>query len=214
MSTTDRGAGVSDVARRPGACGQHAGRRRTVGPAPASRSARRRRGRRRDGRAVRRARRAARRRWQRVADSPLIGRPAPEATGTLDDGTSFDLSRRKGSWVVLNFFDPTCVPCIQEHPELVDVLRGPGHARQRRRRALLGDHTWRAGRDRRVLRRATAATGRRSTPRPTSSRSRSASRRSPRPGSSTRAASCSCGSSRRSPPSSSTRSCSSTASST
>ncbi len=54
------------------------------------------------------------------ADSPLIGRPAPEATGTLGDGTSFDLSRRKGSWVVLNFFDPTCVPCIQEHPELVE----------------------------------------------------------------------------------------------
>ncbi len=53
------------------------------------------------------------------ADSPLIGRPAPEATGTLGDGTAFDLSRRKGSWVVLNFFDPTCVPCIQEHPELV-----------------------------------------------------------------------------------------------
>ena len=53
------------------------------------------------------------------ADSPLIGRPAPEATGTLGDGTSFDLSRRKGSWVVLNFFDPTCVPCIREHPELV-----------------------------------------------------------------------------------------------
>ena len=54
-----------------------------------------------------------------TADSPLIGRPAPEATGTLDDGTSFDLSRRKGSWVVLNFFDPECIPCIQEHPELV-----------------------------------------------------------------------------------------------
>ena len=53
------------------------------------------------------------------AASPLLGRPAPEATGTLGDGTSFDLSRRKGSWVVLNFFDPTCIPCIQEHPELV-----------------------------------------------------------------------------------------------
>jgi cytochrome c biogenesis protein CcmG/thiol:disulfide interchange protein DsbE len=53
------------------------------------------------------------------AESPLIGRPAPEATGTLGDGRSFDLSQRKGSWVVLNFFDPTCVPCIREHPELV-----------------------------------------------------------------------------------------------
>ena len=55
-----------------------------------------------------------------LSDSPLLGRPAPEATGTLDDGTSFDLSRRKGSWVVLNFFDPECVPCMQEHPELVE----------------------------------------------------------------------------------------------
>jgi cytochrome c biogenesis protein CcmG/thiol:disulfide interchange protein DsbE len=54
-----------------------------------------------------------------TADSPLIGRPAPEATGTLSDGTAFDLSRRKGSWVVLNFFDPDCIPCIQEHPELI-----------------------------------------------------------------------------------------------
>jgi cytochrome c biogenesis protein CcmG/thiol:disulfide interchange protein DsbE len=54
-----------------------------------------------------------------TASSPLIGRPAPEATGTLSDGTSFDLSRRKGSWVVLNFFDPTCVPCKREHPELL-----------------------------------------------------------------------------------------------
>jgi cytochrome c biogenesis protein CcmG/thiol:disulfide interchange protein DsbE len=54
-----------------------------------------------------------------TADSPLIGRPAPEATGSLSDGTSFDLSRRKGSWVVLNFFDPDCIPCVQEHPELI-----------------------------------------------------------------------------------------------
>ena len=54
-----------------------------------------------------------------TAESPLLGRPAPEATGTLDDGTPFDLSRRKGSWVVLNFFDPACVPCMQEHPELI-----------------------------------------------------------------------------------------------
>ena len=49
----------------------------------------------------------------------LIGKPAPTATGTTLDGEPFDLSRRKGSWVVLNFFDPTCVPCVNEHPELV-----------------------------------------------------------------------------------------------
>jgi cytochrome c biogenesis protein CcmG, thiol:disulfide interchange protein DsbE len=54
------------------------------------------------------------------AQSPLLGRPAPEATGTLMDGGNFDLSQRKGSWVLLNFFRADCVPCIQEHPALVD----------------------------------------------------------------------------------------------
>jgi cytochrome c biogenesis protein CcmG/thiol:disulfide interchange protein DsbE len=53
------------------------------------------------------------------ADSPLLGRPAPEAVGTYADGTTFDLARRKGSWVVLNFFTADCVPCMQEQPELV-----------------------------------------------------------------------------------------------
>ena len=49
----------------------------------------------------------------------LVGKPAPAATGTTLDGEAFDLSRRKGSWVVLNFFDPSCRPCVHEHPELV-----------------------------------------------------------------------------------------------
>ena len=56
---------------------------------------------------------------QDTADTPLLDRAAPAATGHLADGTPFDLSRRKGSWVVLNFFTSTCVPCQQEHPELV-----------------------------------------------------------------------------------------------
>ena len=54
-----------------------------------------------------------------TADTPLLDRPAPAAVGALEDGTPFDLSRRKGSWVVLNFFTHDCVPCIREHPELV-----------------------------------------------------------------------------------------------
>jgi cytochrome c biogenesis protein CcmG/thiol:disulfide interchange protein DsbE len=54
-----------------------------------------------------------------TADTPLLDAPAPAVTGELADGTTFDLSRRKGSWVVLNFFTSTCVPCRQEHPELV-----------------------------------------------------------------------------------------------
>ena len=36
------------------------------------------------------------------------------------DGGNFDLSQRKGSWVVLNFFRADCIPCIQEHPDLVE----------------------------------------------------------------------------------------------
>lgn len=53
------------------------------------------------------------------ADTYLMNRPAPEAVGVLADGGDFQLGRRRGSWVVLNFFTSDCVPCIQEHPELV-----------------------------------------------------------------------------------------------
>ena len=55
-----------------------------------------------------------------TADTPLMNRPAPQAIGELDGDTPFDLARRKGSWVVLNFFDSTCAPCREEHPQLVD----------------------------------------------------------------------------------------------
>ena len=52
-------------------------------------------------------------------ESYLIDRPAPAVESTSLEDEPFDLSRRKGSWVVLNFFDPTCIPCQAEHPELV-----------------------------------------------------------------------------------------------
>ena len=51
--------------------------------------------------------------------TPLIGRVAPASVGETADGQPFELSRRKGSWVVLNFFTHNCVPCIREHPELI-----------------------------------------------------------------------------------------------
>ena len=54
-----------------------------------------------------------------LVDSPLLGRPAPTMRSTTLDDTPFDLARRKGSWVVLNFFNSTCAPCRAEHPELV-----------------------------------------------------------------------------------------------
>ncbi len=67
------------------------------------------------------------------AQTNLMGEPAPSAVGTLLDGGRFDLSRRKGDWVVLNFMQSSCVPCQQEHPELVKFVAGqqaePGGAR-------------------------------------------------------------------------------------
>ena len=54
-----------------------------------------------------------------VTSSFLRGRPAPAVVTTTLDGKPFELSRRKGSWVVLNFFTSTCLPCKAEHPELV-----------------------------------------------------------------------------------------------
>ena len=57
-----------------------------------------------------------------VADSaatPLLGQPAPVVQTTTIDGQPFDLAARRGSWVVMNFFQTQCVPCVEEHPELV-----------------------------------------------------------------------------------------------
>ncbi len=53
------------------------------------------------------------------ATSPLLGNPAPVVKSTTLDDKQFELSRRRGSWVMFNFFNSTCVPCRQEHPELV-----------------------------------------------------------------------------------------------
>lgn len=60
----------------------------------------------------------------RDAQTPLLLEPAPEITSTTYDGEQFVLSRRRGSWVVLNFFNSTCVPCKREHPELVKFFEG------------------------------------------------------------------------------------------
>lgn len=57
-----------------------------------------------------------------LIDSPQIGRPAPSVRGTTLDGEPFDLSRRKGSWVVINFFWSGCLPCKAEHPQLLEFV--------------------------------------------------------------------------------------------
>ena len=56
---------------------------------------------------------------QSAADSPLLGKPAPEVIGDGIDGSRVRLSQLRGRYVVLNFFASWCVPCQNEHDDLL-----------------------------------------------------------------------------------------------
>ncbi len=53
------------------------------------------------------------------ADSPLLGKQAPSLSGAGLDGNPVSLASMHGKWVVVNFMASWCVPCRQEHPELM-----------------------------------------------------------------------------------------------
>lgn len=59
----------------------------------------------------------------RLADSPLLGTPAPEIAGTSIAGGAVRLSNLRGKYVVVNFFASWCEPCREEHPELEEFRR-------------------------------------------------------------------------------------------
>lgn len=58
--------------------------------------------------------------------SGLVGRAAPAIVGTATSGEAVDLDRWRGEWVLVNFFATWCIPCVREHPELVEFARRHG----------------------------------------------------------------------------------------
>lgn len=56
---------------------------------------------------------------QRAVESPLIGRVAPPLDAATVDGGHITIDDQRGRWVLVNYFATWCVPCRQEHPDLV-----------------------------------------------------------------------------------------------
>jgi cytochrome c biogenesis protein CcmG/thiol:disulfide interchange protein DsbE len=60
-----------------------------------------------------------------ATEPPLLarGEPAPAIVGTTLDGQAFDLVSLRGRPVIVNFWGPSCVPCRDEFPLLLQKLQ-------------------------------------------------------------------------------------------
>jgi cytochrome c biogenesis protein CcmG/thiol:disulfide interchange protein DsbE len=56
---------------------------------------------------------------ERSAENPLVGKIAPTVVGTTIAGEEVSAADLRGRWVVVNFFASWCIPCLEEHPELL-----------------------------------------------------------------------------------------------
>ena len=59
----------------------------------------------------------------RLAESPLVGQAAPEIVGEPVLNGDFSLAANRGRWLLVNFFATWCVPCRQEHDDLLSFSR-------------------------------------------------------------------------------------------
>jgi len=66
---------------------------------------------------------------ERADFDPLENKTAPAIEGTTLDGKPFNLDSLRGEWVVVNFFATWCVPCQQEHPDLLSFAQRHAQAK-------------------------------------------------------------------------------------
>ncbi len=57
------------------------------------------------------------------ATSALVGQRTPLIGGITTGGELYNIDDARGRWVVVNVFGSWCPPCVDEHPELVELDR-------------------------------------------------------------------------------------------